>query len=262
MMTLAYPTIPLKEMDAAMLVFELSREVERVILDPEERAIVMSAAMLATHLHRHQTRRVRGDLPFVPYIEHPVRNALRLIRFGKTAYRLIAAALLHDVVEDCAKEIALELAAANLIPFYVRLDTAKGRREVALIWLAEQFDDHISGVVEKVSHKIGSTRADYQPSMEMLTAAAIEAAEAAASGSIFDPFAIDALFVKAVDLLDNAGSLRHQLAAGEDASLILNRAQKYLPAVIVVAAAMRELGEDAIADALDELRGHLEVILG
>jgi (p)ppGpp synthase/HD superfamily hydrolase len=60
---------------------------------------------MASFLHRKQTRFVRGDLPRVPYIEHPLRVALRLVRWGVPDAELIAAALLHDVVEDCSTEL-------------------------------------------------------------------------------------------------------------------------------------------------------------
>ena len=75
-------TIPLKDMDPAMLVFSLSEEISEIDLDQNERSQIMAAAVVATHLHRRQTRMVRGCLPKVPYIEHPLRVTLRLIRWG------------------------------------------------------------------------------------------------------------------------------------------------------------------------------------
>lgn len=59
---------------------------------------------MARFLHRKQTRFVCGGPPGVPYIEHPLRVARRLIPWGIRDAELIAAALLHDVAEDCAEE--------------------------------------------------------------------------------------------------------------------------------------------------------------
>ncbi|WP_311245353.1 MULTISPECIES: hypothetical protein [unclassified Microbacterium] len=251
MMTPVFPQIPLKDMNAAQLVFELTREAEALVYD-EDRLIV-NAAMIATHLHRNQTRSVRGDLPRVPYIEHPIRNALRALRFGKGSPQLIAANLLHDTLEDCLDEIVRMFVNVDELPAHVNLETIRGRRVAAFLWMAGAFGQHIADIVLEVSNKVGGTRQDYW--MKLATLAE------RAGGTVPDPVAVDALIVKAMDLLDNAGSLRHQLAAGEDPHVILRRAEKYRPAVVLVSTALRAIGEIAISDALDELEGHLSKII-
>jgi len=75
------------------------------------------------------------------------------------------------------------------------------------------------------------------------------------------PIAVMAVIVKTLDLLDNAGALRHQLAAGDTPYVVLRRAQKYLPAVKELSPALRFIGETEIADDLDKLEGHLEEIV-
>ena len=56
-----------------------------------------SAAAFAAHAHRHQTRRDGRT----PYIAHPARVALIVaVEFGFTDETVLAAALLHDVLED------------------------------------------------------------------------------------------------------------------------------------------------------------------
>ena len=57
-----------------------------------------SAISLATTLHKNQSRGARGTLKRTPYIEHPLRNAIRLIRLGNTEQDVIIANVLHDMV--------------------------------------------------------------------------------------------------------------------------------------------------------------------
>lgn len=65
----------------------------RRVFDPDtERAIRASLAA-----HAGQTRKSDGG---VPYVAHPFHVALLLARMG-VAPRVLQAALLHDVVEDC-----------------------------------------------------------------------------------------------------------------------------------------------------------------
>lgn len=55
------------------------------------------ASAFAAHAHRHQVRRDGRT----PYFSHPVRVALTVaVRFGCSDQRVLAAALLHDVLED------------------------------------------------------------------------------------------------------------------------------------------------------------------
>jgi (p)ppGpp synthase/HD superfamily hydrolase len=66
------------------------------LLGPEDAAVVRAAYRLARDAHRGQRRR-HGP----PYIEHPVAVAwLAYERFGVRDGRVLAAALLHDVLED------------------------------------------------------------------------------------------------------------------------------------------------------------------
>lgn len=63
-----------------------------------ELALVMKAAAFAAHKHRFQFRKGEDE---TPYINHPLAVALTLTEAGGvTDPELIAAALLHDTVED------------------------------------------------------------------------------------------------------------------------------------------------------------------
>ncbi len=59
--------------------------------------LVWNALEFATYQHRLQRRKGYEHLP---YINHPIAVAGILKRFGETEAELIAAALLHDVLED------------------------------------------------------------------------------------------------------------------------------------------------------------------
>ena len=55
------------------------------------------AASFAANAHKHQTRN-----DGTPYVAHPFRVAMTVsLRFGNADEEVLAAALLHDVIEDC-----------------------------------------------------------------------------------------------------------------------------------------------------------------
>jgi hypothetical protein len=91
---------PLKKLDAAQLAQTLRHEAALLGLNAE---IVDSSVDLATILHAHQIRGNRGNFATTPYIEHPLRNAVRLIRLGAQDQDVIVAAVLHDTIEDGAR---------------------------------------------------------------------------------------------------------------------------------------------------------------
>ncbi|WP_370949634.1 HD domain-containing protein [Amycolatopsis sp. cg5] len=186
-----------------MLVFELDRETQRLM--PHDAELITSAATTASFLHREQTRYTRRNLPRVPYIEHPLRVALRLIRWGVDDAELIAAALLHDVAEDCADEL---------------LEIFGQTSESALDCLTRLYGARVSDWVGEVTNPGthgGKVSITYAEHITVL----------AESGS-------HALLIKASDLKDNAGSIKHQLGHGQDEKM-LRLLGKYLPVVAIVA---------------------------
>lgn len=206
-----FPRVPLKKMDPALLWFELDRDTHRLM--PEACEMVTSAATLASFLHRNQTRSVRGDLPRVPYIEHPLRVALRLIRWGVRDGEVIAAALLHDVLEDCHVEL-LEVFG----------DEAVYPGETAPTLLGRLYGDRVACLVEEVTNPADGT--SYGSHVEELATHPDES-----------------VLIKASDLKDNAGSIRHQIGYGEDARM-LRRVRKYLPVLQHVVIGLETLTED------------------
>ncbi len=101
----------------APLLDELFAAIERYDPDPE-RELITRAFVAAVALHGRQTRK-SGEA----YIHHPVGTALNVAQLQLDSVT-IAAALLHDVVEDC---------------------------ETPVEWLREQFGDEIAMLVDGVT---------------------------------------------------------------------------------------------------------------
>lgn len=74
-----YRATKLKDMDSAALVFAILHEIDT---DRVDRTQLGNALELATAAHLSQKRIGRAAYPVDPYIVHPLRNVLRLIRLG------------------------------------------------------------------------------------------------------------------------------------------------------------------------------------
>ena len=215
-----FPRVPLEQMDPALLWFELDRETHRVM--PQDRELITSTASMASFLHREQTRFVRGAMERVPYIEHPLRVALRLIRWGVRDAELVAAALLHDVAEDCSEELLEVFGSAGRSCG----QPTDGADEDAFGCLAHLYGTRVAGLVADVTNPktCGSSsaegRANYLAHIETLV----------------EQMGLS-LLIKASDLKDNAGSIKYQLGHGKDARM-LRMLTKYLPAARHVADGM------------------------
>ena len=111
-------SLPLKEMEASLLrtaiLSHIAHSYRADINCASIVAQVEAAIDIASYAHRSQTRQNRGEMPKVHYVEHPLRNALRALRYGVIDPATITAIILHDVVEDCAAIVAVELCGAPL----------------------------------------------------------------------------------------------------------------------------------------------------
>ncbi len=217
-----FPRVPLKDMDSAMLSFELFREIDRVVVDERNRQMVISAAMVATDLHSGQTRFVRGNLPRVPYIEHPLRNTLRLIRWGVTNAHLLTACLLHDTVEDCAEKLV-----ANYLqrPELLGRSEREQRTEI-YAWLSANYSVNSTRVVRQVTNPTDDEGVSYVSHIREMTA-------------IANPHT---LLTKASDLVDNAGSLPYQIGSMPEAKFT-RLVERYWVPLELVCNELTELAE-------------------
>ncbi len=183
--------------------------------------LVSRAAHYAARLHSNQVR-TGFDGSKSPYINHPMRVALKLIDWGISNPEVIAAALLHDTVEDCS----------DLIETYlIREGTAEQ-------WVRLQFGPRAAGIVSEVTNSKGQIYRDK----------IVDLAERGSS---------DALLVKAADLVDNAGSVPSN---GGHRGLRL--AEKYQPVIPAAVGRLRRLGYKSAADELTAIAANLDAIFG
>ena len=157
------------------------------------------AIQVASYLHRSDVRRgARGSSVTPPYIEHPLRVAIRLYKyFGVASADLIIAAILHDTVEDHA----FEFSAFEGVPVVRDGDEVKARK-LALEFISRHFGYAVAAIVEHVSNPVfvgertkAEKIASYQAHVKAIVAVSDEA-----------------LILKFSDFVDNAGSLHHHYA--------------------------------------------------
>ncbi len=135
-----YKNKALGDMNAAELVMCMHHSINTL---PGAKAI-SDAADLSTFLHAHQTRKTRNEFERTPYIEHPLRNTLRLLRWGVTDTDVLVASLLHDTVEDTAPRFT-----KRVLNKKVSDDFAK---EQLLDYIAMVFGVNTAAIVEGVTN--------------------------------------------------------------------------------------------------------------
>lgn len=219
------PVLPLKFMDT----FDLRTELVRNLHDCVENGMavadatrVETASRLAAFAHRGQLRKWRDGNEHTPYIEHPLRVALRLMRWGAHDADLLCAALLHDVVEDSAELVATTLAARNLVEHTER-ETSHPQIHAALSVIGT-YGPNVADIVLEVTNLPDGSET-YLEKIQRITNNR------------------DAVLVKLSDMVDNAGSLIHQRGHVSEA-FIDRRVVKYTPALAMLVDASRQRGDD------------------
>lgn len=121
----------LKEMNADDLFEELKSVTSE---DPD----VVSSVSLATVVHKNQIRRSRGEFTTLPYVEHPLRNAVRVSRWGvKDNYGEDAESLLKEAMSRASDE---EL--GSLVAHIVKhMETVEKRSKIKNLMKTGQVDD-------------------------------------------------------------------------------------------------------------------------
>lgn len=107
----AHRMTSLKDMDDSALAECIVLEIDQLGIDTEP---ISNAIALASELHGNQFRKgTRGTVANPPYIEHPLRNTLRLVRLGCYDQPTLVGSVLHDGVEDGSKVFAKRLGWSN-----------------------------------------------------------------------------------------------------------------------------------------------------
>ncbi len=232
----------LKEMDAARLTCALLREGREAGIDQH---LLSDVVEFAASLHKDQKRSWRAGFPKTPYIEHPLRVALRLVRLGVSEPSLIAAAVLHDTVEDCSKVFVKD---------YLQMEPGEtGECRTLLSQFIEQrygptTAEYVLSVTNPVADKL--THTQYQQNVRE---------EIATSPKTY--------LLKFGDFFDNAGSLHYQDREGNE-KMVYRLASKYYPLIsdfeqnlYSVEHLIQSRGSDYIQTSLNKLQTRLVVIL-
>lgn len=256
MTTTLFASVPLKDMDPSALTMAIFDDIRDL---PGIDTVKVSAAIsAASYLHLHQTRANRKGLPRTSYIEHPLRNALRVLRWGVESEAILVGVTLHDTVEDCLKRIL-----DAFVPGDWSGLNETAQRELAFAWIAREFGPDAAALVRSLTNPVATG--------EHLTKAQKRERYAADVAAKIRGNA-EAFIGKLADFMDNAGGLHHNAVEGNEA-MIWHLVQKYHPVVAIFQAelisnnrAIRDLvSEEGYADIelkLSMLAGRLGALAG
>lgn len=210
--------VPLKDQSPEQLVQSIRHSAIGVGFNLEK---LDEAIDLATLLHSNQTRRSNFKSKGTPYIEHPLRNSLRLLRMRIRDEDIIIACLLHDTIEDSAQEFVKNFLKDN--EQYAE-ETA---REKLSQYIKNNFGERVQVLVESVTNDYITETTKSKISLEERNQTYYKHV----SDSIKD---YGSFLVKYSDFVDNALSLKYQ----ESNAITIKQARKYYP---VISAFKREL---------------------
>lgn len=196
---------------------ELGRLLTDTIQDHPYQHRIQKAADLAMVLHSDQTRKSRDEFMKTPYIEHPFRNTLRIIRWGIDNDDVIIGSLLHDVVEDCSDVFCKEYLNKTIgdEPF---------AQDLLIRHIEREFGGKVKQVVLGVTNPLVSPEGALMSSLPKSERNRIYREHVA--DQIKDP---EVFLVKFSDYIDNAGGLYHSM----DKDFIKRQAPKYQPLLSV-----------------------------
>lgn len=201
-------SLDLKHMDGSLLNFAIVNKTSEMLhVNPLK---ISEAIQLASYLHRDDTRSRRGNLPRDSYITHPLRNTLRIIRYGCTDEDILIASILHDTVEDHGREICEEF--LNITP-----EDIFQERELALNYIGQRYGSHVQMIVTAVSNPLPTTTLTKEEKREIYAKHVIEA--------IVHP---DVFVVKFSDFVDNAVGLYHNSGTP---GMVAHLSRKYIQLV-------------------------------
>lgn len=210
--------LALKDMDPAALTVSIIEET--TAMPGVDQSVIFRAISVASFLHRNQIRKNRGRFPCTPYIEHPLRCSLRIIRWGVTDQDIITAAILHDTVEDCADDILEHYAGVRPGAW-----SEAGKRGKAAAWIRTEFGAETARLILAVTNPPKPQGPQSK-----------EARRAQYADHVRDAIAGDApaFIIKYSDFRDNASGLHHNDVTG-NAGMVAHLAAKYLPLTTIFA---------------------------
>lgn len=183
---------------------------------------VKNAILMATNLHKDDTRSSRGRYDKTAYIEHPLRNALRATRYGCKDEAIIIGSLFHDVVEDHPFELAEQYGGTETL-------NEQEARNYSYDYIKKTYGNRVAVMVEGMSNPIIDL---YTPAIikNKIYAEHVETA-------IENP---DVCVGKVCDFVDNAVGLFHNAKGTMDKTGIRKRATKYLPVCDIIEAQLNK----------------------
>ncbi|TQF65621.1 HD domain-containing protein [Rhodococcus spelaei] len=229
--------LDLKEMDPALLSFAISHRAAELRASSD---LFTDALELAAFAHRNDVRNPSKDGRGQPYIGHPFRNVLRLLRYGCVDEATLCATALHDTVEDCPAEVISLFDGPDAAAF-----DAAGAQSRALELIAGHFGDRTSALVAAVTNPLDTSSTE-----DRHRAYADHVTSVVGEPRVF--------LVKFVDFVDNAGSVQYV----EDLTRRQRLSDKYRPLVPVFRSVLDTVEADlpVSADGLIQIRGHLDRI--
>lgn len=232
----------LKDLGAVQLAQALQYEAHQVLGMSGE--VVSSSIDLASIVHSAQKRGNRGLFSETPYIEHPLRNAVRLLRWGCHDQDVVVAAVLHDTIEDGAQQFVSAVARVG--------------REVPELEARAMLSDHIKNaygprvltLVEAVTNDYTTDTQKSQATVEERNQSYCEHVRKTIAGHP------GAFLVKLSDFVDNAGGLYHADIPGRE-DFVVRLARKYLPVVKVFEDEMEQMDLPVAPESLGAIRAQL-----
>lgn len=233
-------SLPLKSMDPAALTMAIIETVNRRM--PHDSDRVQAALAAATFLHRNQVRGNRAKFARTPYIEHPLRVALRLLRWGVTDAGVIIAAILHDTLEDCEADILEHFVAIE----HQYLNESE-KTLAARCWMGELFGLEVLSTVVAVTNDPSPAGA----SREQKNRLYVDHVRHTIHGNAA------AFLVKFADYMDNGAGLHHNNVPG-NTGMVQRLAAKYSPLADIFEA---ELLDNPGISALVSVTGLEEIVV-
>lgn len=256
----AHASLPsLKDISIIQMKEELQERASKMPV--QDYARVMEAASLAEYLHRTDVRktpsRTSSGQPRVdvdPYIIHPLRNTIRLARWGSEDPDVYIASLLHDTVEDHGKDLSVEYCGTSPDA------SEEQHRAAAYRYISRTFGPRASHFVDLMSN----------PLMDKETKRNKPVADKIYADHVRESVqeSPQVLILKVADFVDNALSA-HQ---GEINRLAVNRSKKYAQLVPIFSEALEkhkdvmpslvtQEGADAIGKRVSKAKDYLESII-